>query len=393
MSGNARTYEKRLGTDVPKGIGLHGRVAVTWAATGGILLGGILVALMTLSGRLSGHGLFFTASGLFVIGAVLGLAHGLALGFFGRPAGTGPRHATSDLGRAVLYSVPALAVAWLVTIWIGMSMPAVMLGRPLTLAGVGLAWIAGLAFVGHAAVYGWRALSNAFARWPERRTGTALVAASFAALLVLFLVDRPELWGLRLRVTETGAVLLAGVLTFWIVGPAVTMALRITHQLAFLPDPARIFASGRAVAGDIGMGLLVGAVLGVLAVPFLGATVPVGATAGSVVAAVSQAVLDEVLLRVIVLTGVAWLLLRWHRVHREEAAVAAVALTALVQVLLYTPGIRAVGFPTTFAALGFGLVTVALPAVAFGILYWKRGFGAALAADVTAVMAMLLLAI
>jgi hypothetical protein len=393
MSTTANTKEKPLGTELPRGIGVHGQVAVTWAAAGGILLGGVLVALMTLAGRLSGHGLFFTVSGLFVIGAVLGLAHGMVLGFLGRPAGVGPRRATGDLGRALLYAVPTLAVAWLTTVWIGMTMPAVLLGRVFTLAGVGLAWLVGLAVVSTAAVYGWRSLKNAYARWAEPRLGTALTAASFAALLVLFLADRPELWGVRLRVTEVGAVLLAASLTLWFVGPAVTVALRLTRQTRVLPDPTQVFARGAAVAGDLGIGLLVGAVLGVLAVPFLGVTVPAGATAGAVVAAVSQAFLDEVLLRVVLLSLVAWLLLRWHRVHAEEAAIAAVLLTAAVQVLLYTPGIQALGFPTTFGALGFGLVTVALPAVAFGILYWKRGLGAALTADVTAVTAMLLLAI
>lgn len=392
MSARAMTYEKKLGTDVPRGIGLHGRVAVTWAATGGILLGGVLVALMTMSGRLSGFGLFMTVSGLFVIGAVLGLAHGMVLGFFGRPDGTDRRRAMNDLGLAVLYAIPALAVAWLVTIWIGMTMPAVMLGRALALAGVGLAWIAGVAFIANAAVLGWQAARNAYARWPERVPGTALVAAAFAGLLVLFLADQPEIWGLRMRVTETGAVLLAAAITFWVAGPALTLALRLTRQLP-VPTLGRMFDDPRHAAGDVGVGLLVGLVLGVLAVPFLGVTVPAGAAVGATVAAVGQAVVDEVLLRVVLMTSVAWLLLRWHRVEIGEAAVGAVAVTALVQVLLYAPGIRAVGFPTLTGALGFGLMTVALPAVAFGVLYWKRGFGAALVADVVAVSAMVLLAV
>ena len=377
MSTTATTYEKRLGTDVPRGIGLHGRVAVTWAAAGGLLLGGFLVAFMTLSGRLSGHGLFFTVSGLFVIGAILGLAHGLVLGFFGRPEGTPPRAATGDLGRAVLYAIPALAVAWLLTIWIGMTMPAVILGRT---------------FVAWAAVYGWRALRNAYARWPERESGTALVAASFAGLIVLLLADQPEIWGMQLRVTETGAVLLAAALTFWVTGPAVTLALRLASRLP-IPSPQRIFDDPRHAAGDIGVGLLVGLVLGVLAVPFVGVTVPAGTGIGAAVAAVGQAVVDEVALRMVLLTGVAWLLLRWQRVEVEEAAAAAVATTALVQVLLYLPGIEAIGFPTLTGALGFALATVALPAVAFGVVYWKRGFGAALVADAVAVTMMMVLAV
>lgn len=387
------TARRVPGTELHRGIGLHGRVVVTWATAGGILLGGVLVALMTLTGRLSGHGLFYTASGLFVIGAVIGLAHGLALGFFGRTKGTDPRRAAGEMGRAAMYAIPALAVGWLVTIWVAMSMPALYLDRWLPLVGIGVAWAGALAFVAAATAYGFRALRNAWARWPQRRPGTALVAASFAALLVMFLADRPEIWGLRLRVTETGAVLLAAFVTFWVVGPAVTLALRLLDDLP-LPATRKAFAPQAGAAVDVGLGLLVGLVLGVLAIPFLGVAVPAATgPAGAVVAAMSQALLDEVLLRVVLLTALVWVLLRWHRVHAQEAAVAAVALTALIQVALYAPGIAAIGFPTTMAALGFGLVTVALPAVAFGILYWTRGFGAALVADATAVAAVALLAV
>jgi len=68
---------------------------------------------MTLAGRLSGNAIFATATALFVVGAALGLVHGAVLGFFGRPAAVTPREAGRDLGRAGLYAVPALAVAWL----------------------------------------------------------------------------------------------------------------------------------------------------------------------------------------------------------------------------------------------------------------------------------------
>ena len=57
-----------------EGIGLHGWVTVMWSTAGGIVVGGLLVALMTLGGQMSGHGLFMTSSGLFVIGALLGAA-------------------------------------------------------------------------------------------------------------------------------------------------------------------------------------------------------------------------------------------------------------------------------------------------------------------------------
>jgi hypothetical protein len=85
-------------------------------------------------------------------------------------------------------------------------------------------------------------------------------------------------------------------------------------------------------------------------------------------------------------TSIAWLLLRWHDLHREEVAVLTVATVALVQMVLYTPGILAIGFPTSIAAGAFAVTAVLLPAVAFGALYWTRGFSTALLADVVFVL-------
>ena len=118
-----------------------------------------------------------------------------------------------------------------------------------------------------------------------------------------------------------------------------------------------------------------------------------GDYAGAMVHAVGSALVDEVLLRLFLITAVAWLLLRWHRVHPEEAAVVSVVGVALVQLGIYLPGILAAGFPTTMAATSFALVVVLLPAVVFGVLYWTRGFGTALVADATTVGALALLAV
>ena len=88
----------------------------------------------------------------------------------------------------------------------------------------------------------------------------------------------------------------------------------------------------------------------------------------------------------------AWLLLRWHRIEVNEALVGAVVAAALVQVVIYAPGAAAIGFASwTGTALFLGL-GVAVPAAAFGILFWRRGFAAALIADVTALAAIALLA-
>jgi hypothetical protein len=192
-------------------------------------------------------------------------------------------------------------------------------------------------------------------------------------------------------VTEVGAVLLAGVLSIWVAGPAVTMALRLLGRLP-APHPKPGFARGAGVWKDTGTGMLVGLVLGILAVPVAGPSVATATgAAGAVVTAVSEAVVNEVLLRLVLLTSVAWVLLRWHRVRPIEAVTAAILVTAIAQVILYAPGVMAIGFPGPLGALGFVLLTVLLPALAFGTLYWLRGLGTALVADVTAVTAMALM--
>lgn len=382
---------------LPRGIGLPGRVAVTWALAGGLLVGGFLVAAMTLAGQLSGSGLLVTASGLFLIGAALGFAHGGALGYLGRPEGLERRRAMVGLGLAAVYTLPALAVGLVVSGWIAMTVVALYTGKTLALVAVGAAWLVGLGLVGVAAAEGWEALRNAWARWPQRRVGTALVAGSFGALLVLFLVARPEVWWLGVRVTEVGAVLLAAFVTIWAVGPMVTVGLALLDRI---PAARPFHGIGDPVhgAGTVALGVVVGLLLGLLALPFYGAPLEVPTVAadvgpaGAAAVAAARALVDEVLLRLFMVTGVTWVLLRWYRVTPKAAALTAVAAAALVQVALYTPAVLAIGFPTTAAAAGFVLLAVLLPAAAFGTLYVTRGFTAAVIADATAVLAIALLA-
>ena len=382
------TADKTSGT-VPRSIGLHGRVTVLSAMAGGVSVGGILVGAMTLTGRLSGHAIFATATALFIIGAALGLVHGLALGFLGRPAGVTPRQAFGDLGRAALYAIPGLSVAWLASIWVAMTIVAFYTGRTGAMVGAAVGWVGAGAILAVAVVQAVRALKNAYARWPERRAGTVLAGASFAALLMTFLADRPEIWGVRLRLTEVGAVLLAAVLAFWVAGPVVTVALRMARSVPF-PRPMAGLVEGRTSATDLGIGLVVGILVGLLAVPFTGPVAP--AAAGTLVVEASQALVNEVLLRLFLVTAVAWLLLRWHRLDVNEALVGAVVAATLVQVLLYAPGAAAIGFASWTGTLGFLALGVALPAAAFGVLFWRRGFASALVADVAALAAIALLA-
>ena len=382
------TAETKTGT-VPRSIGLHGRVAVLSAMAGGVSVGGILVGAMTLSGRLSGNAIFATATALFIVGAFLGLMHGAVLGYLGRPAGVTPRRARGDLGRAALYAIPGLSVAWLASIWVAMTIVAFYTTRTGPIVGAAVGWVGAGIILAVAGVQALRALKNAYARWPERRAGTLLAGASFAALLMTFLADRPEIWGVRLRLTEVGAVLLAAFLTIWVAGPVVTVALRLARSVPF-PRAMAGLGTGRTTAKDLAIGLAVGAVVGLLAVPFTGPAAP--AAVGTVVVSASQALVNEVLLRLFLVTSVAWTLLRWHRLGINEALVGAVVAATLVQVLLYAPGAAAVGFASWTGTALFLTVGVGLPAAAFGVLFWRRGFATALIADVTALAAIALLA-
>jgi hypothetical protein len=376
---------------VTRDVGLTGRVIVTWTVAGGLLLGGFLLAGMTLAGRLSANALLMTAGLLYVTGAVIGFTHGAVLGFLGRPSDVTAKQAFARIGMAALYAVPAMTVGFLAAGWIAMTVLAIYLGRTLPLVGVGLGWMVGAVLVGTAAVYGVQALRNAYARWEERRLGTLLVAGTFAALLVLFLADRPELWGSRFVVTEVGAVLLAAIGALWIAGPVVTVALYLARRLQApvlgLERAPRTYAS-------LAMGLAAGVVLGVVALPAHQAAFAASAAAGPagmVVHAVSRALVDEVLLRLFLVTGVIWMMVRYFATPGPKAAMVAVGIAAVVQMVLYAPGVSAIGFPTFAGAAGYMALTVLLPAMVFGALYWKRGFATALVAHATALLALALM--
>ncbi len=371
-----------------RGIGPVGKIAVSWAAAGGVLTGGFLVAAMTLAGKLSGHALLLTCSGLFVVGAGLGFAHGAVLGWMGRPEGVNRRAALGQLGLAAVYAVPALLVSWLLAGWIGMTSVALYTGKMAPLIGCGVAWLVGIGMVVLGIEQGWTGIRGAYASWSNARAGTLIVAALFGGLLALFLAERPELWGVHLRVTPVGAVLLAVTATLWLAGPLVTVSLILLERLP-VQAPSVAFGGTRSAAVSIAVAVLVGVGMALIALPFYqGAYV---LPASSLSGVLTTALLDEVLLRLFLVTAVTWLLLRELHMSGGRAAALAVGVGALAQVLIYLPGVMAIGFPSASMTAGFVLATVAVPALAFGFLFWRRGFGSALVAHATALAALLII--
>jgi hypothetical protein len=348
---------------------------------GGILAGGMVVAWLTLTGQLSGFGLIRTSTGLFFFGVGFGFLHGAVLGWLGRPAGMGHPGARQSVGRGLLYAIPAMGLVWVLAGWISQTVVALYLDRTVAMAGVVVAWTAGAVICIWAVLHGWRALRNAYARWEDPALGTVLVAATFVALLLIFLADRPQIWGTPLRVGGMGAVLLAGGVTTWISGPGISLPLFLSRRI---PEPrgmARPFPREGA-GGGLVMGLLAGGILAGLLL-WLAPTSAELESSSTVGVALARALVDEVLLRLFVVTCVVWVLRRWHPLHHEEVAVIAVVTAALAGIVLNLPGMLAAGLPGAgpiLAYLGLGLF---LPGLVFGGLYVVRGFPSALAGHAT----------
>jgi len=371
------------------GIGLPGQTVIALTVSGGMLLGGFTVALMTLLGRLSGGGLLLSSTGLFLLGSFLGGLHGVALGYLGREPGSDGRRALLSEARSLLYAMPALAVAWPFTSWIAMSAVSRYTGKLDLQILSGLSWLAGLAVLTWAATVAWKAARNAYTRWPERRPGTVLVAATFVALGVLLLGTRPELWGMRLRLTPIAAALTAAAAAIWVVGPLVTLGLRAAGLIGMTWLQQKPVQTSRR-ANDVVVGLLGGLVVAALVYPFH--RDPIGlpnAMSGTTVwhgvaLLMSRALFDEAILRVGLASTIFWVAMRAHVGSRATSTVLGVLGAALVQVLVYTPGALAYGFRsdwTTVTYLGAGVL---IPALIFGALYVRRGLGPALLADGTA---------
>jgi hypothetical protein len=157
--------------------GLPVRVTVAWTVTSAVLMGGVLVAAMTLAGRLNGNALLLTAGGLYLVGAAVGFAAGALLAFSGRPAGQTGAEAARRLGLAAFVAVPVLAVGFVVAGWIAMTAVALYVGKPLAMAGVVAGWAFGAVFATGAVVEGGIAAHEAAGRLARAVRGLRAHAA------------------------------------------------------------------------------------------------------------------------------------------------------------------------------------------------------------------------
>ena len=209
----------------PLGLGTAGRTTLALAVAGGVLLGGVLLAVLAAGGQMRSSHLLVVGTVLYFAGALLGFLHGAVLGYFGRDEGVDARGWRRQLLLAAGYSPLPLAAGWAISGWIATTAGNLLYGNPWLLIGTGFGLAAGVFTLGVAARCAWTALRAAYGRWPQRVAGTAIVASAYAVLALAFLGVPAAAFG-GLVPTGLGALLAAGALTTWVVGPVTTATLR-----------------------------------------------------------------------------------------------------------------------------------------------------------------------
>ena len=109
--------------------------------------------------------------------------------------------------------------------------------------------------------------------------------------------------------------------------------------------------------------------------------------------ALANAVTDELFLRLFVFTAALVIAVRYLPRERNWAPWLAIGLAAVADILLHLPEMQQLGLPSLGTVVSYGLARMALPAVMFGYLYWRRGLGTAVAAHAAAGAAIGLLAL
>ncbi len=391
-----------LGTSVPhRGIDLPAAVAIAWSLAGGMLCGGAAVVLMIVTGRLSGHLMLTVSATLFPLGAVVGLAHGVALGIVGRPEGTTIRQAVSAMVHGLIYLVPALLLGWLIAGWVA-AMPLALSGHKVIGTAVSaVAWLAMVVTVYFAGSTGLHAARFAFQRWPHRVAGTALVGVVFASLVVAYLIQPPTIWFTNTRLSTPGAMVLAFLSTFWLYGPMITVGLWLVRRLrpdireAEMPSVSTV----KRVGASAGIAVAAGLALAVIALPFyrgalnLPSDVERLGFASAMLMALSQAFTDELFLRLFAMTAAFVLAARLFQAQGTRAVAIAIGVATVIDLIVHWSEIPALGLPNAGTVAAYAAVRIVIPAVMFGYLFWRRGIGTAVGAHLTAGAALGLLAL
>lgn len=213
---------------------LPGRIVVSWSMGGGVVAGGLLMAAITLSGRLSSSAVPQLSTLLFILGAGAGIAHGGLLGYLCRDPARSRSEVVGTLVRALPLAIPGLLLSWAAAFWMALTAAVIQTSGPgvLVLGGLLVSWVFGLLVCIWAAWEGIRGMVAAFRRWPDLRVASVVISVVFAVLATVFVTTHPQIWWTDVRVTGVGALILALGATVWIALPVVIAALGLLHRVA-----------------------------------------------------------------------------------------------------------------------------------------------------------------
>ncbi|HZD05411.1 MAG TPA: hypothetical protein VE173_10845 [Longimicrobiales bacterium] len=213
---------------------LPARIVVAWSMGGGVVAGGLLIAAMTLSERLSSSGAPELSAVFFLLGAGAGVAHGGLLAYLSRDPSLSRTEMLGVLLRALPWAVPGLLLSWAAALWMSLTAAVLQTTEPglLAVGGIVVAWLFGLTVCGWAAWEGVQGVVVALRRWPDLRVASVVISVVFAVLATTFVTTHPQIWWTDVRVTGAGALILALGATVWIALPVVIAGLGVVHRLA-----------------------------------------------------------------------------------------------------------------------------------------------------------------
>jgi hypothetical protein len=134
-----QAYTENNRNALSRDMGLTGQLVVGGTVSTGLLLGGYAVAILTLAGRMNGNAVLLTSLGLFLVGALAGLALSVAAGLAGRDDGVSLAEAGHQVAKGVLYAIPATMIGAMLAGWIGMAVVGVYVGKVAPLVGSAVA--------------------------------------------------------------------------------------------------------------------------------------------------------------------------------------------------------------------------------------------------------------
>ena len=364
-------------------------LAMAWTLAGGLLLGGISVAIMLFTQQMRPPLMLVAASFLFFVGGGIGLAHSLVLGYFGREKGSGWKEFFGALGHGLIYFIPSLLLGWLVAGWVAALPVALMtsfIGSSIAIA----AWIMAAVVIYFAASIGWDALTRAYGGWQDRVVGTIATFAVLLSMLVLFYLGAHPIWFTAIKMTVVGKALFSFVVTFWIYGPLITLGLYLLHNKLGRPDIGEVrLPSTKIDWKDVRFNafhvVAVGVIMALFMLPFYKETTHLptqmeqfGMISG-ILLSVAHAVSTELFLRLFLFTSIFYVANKHFSKHPKKelySVLIAVLLSAIVDGLFGTHDVIDWGIDF-WMGLSY-IVYLAVQSVAFGFLYWRRGLATAM---------------